>query len=236
MNSIIYVDNDPTKPVIYIGSILFFCQDNKIRFLLLENSSAKFEDIGIGLDTVECQSLSPLWCDNLAITLAKSIKLKVPLSSALDVTEYNNYNSESDNEDNINRNIIDTIIIKALRLHTNYLIDITVEYIEKAYTKQIYIPSEMALIKFISITDDAITNLKSEDFGMYTVKTNEDKIKRYIKWVEKSYFFRTLYRFNKISKKINNKEILDGMRSVESENKLKKVLKSIRNKIVSSAL
>jgi len=201
MNSIIYVDNDPTKPVIYIGSILFFCQDNKIRFLLLENSSAKFEDIGIGLDN-----------------------------------EDNNYNSESDNEDNINKNIIDTIIIKALRLHTNYLIDITVEYIEKAYTKQIYIPSEMALIKFISITDDAITNLKSEDFGMYTVKTNEDKIKRYIKWVEKSYFFRTLYRFNKISKKINNKEILDGMRSVESENKLKKVLKSIRNKIVSSAL
>ena len=201
MNSIIYVDNDPTKPVIYIGSILFFCQDNKIRFLLLENLSAKFEDIGIGLDN-----------------------------------EDNNYTSESDNEDNINKNIIDTIIIKALRLHTNYLIDITVEYIEKTYTKQVYIPSEMALIKFISITDDAITNLKSEDFGMYTVKNNEDKTKRYIKWIEKSYFFRTLHRFNKISKKLNNKEVLDGIRSVESENKLKKVLKSIRNKIVSSAL
>jgi hypothetical protein len=214
MNSIIYVDNDPTKPVIYIGCILFFCQDKKIKFLLLENSSAKFDDIGIGLDIEDI-----------------------------------NYDSESDNENinnNLNNNLIDTIIIKALRLHTNYLLDITPEYIEKSYTKQVYIPSEMALIKFISVSEDTIIDfqninlkiidLKSEDFGMYTVKSNEDKIKRYIKWIEKSYFFRTLHRFNKISKKLNNKEVLDAMRTVESENKLKRVLKSIRKKIVGSTI
>jgi hypothetical protein len=198
MNSIIYVDNDPTKPVIYIGCVLFFSKNKKIKYLLLENSSTKYEDMGIGLDI-----------DDI------------------------NFESESDDENNINKNLIDTTIIKAIKLHTNYLIDITPEYIEKAYTKQVYIPSEMAVIKFISVNED-IYNLKSEEFGTYTVKSNDVKIKRYIKWIEKSYFFRTLHRFNKISKKLNNKEVLDAFRAVETENSLQTVLKSIRKKILVS--
>ena len=36
--------------------------------------------------TVECQSLSHRWCDNLAITRAKSVELKGTLISALDGT------------------------------------------------------------------------------------------------------------------------------------------------------
>ena len=58
----------------------------------------------------------------------------------------------------------------------------------------------MALIKFIS-SPDIITNLKSEDFGLYTFVSNDEKIKRTIKWVEKEYLFRVLNRFNKLSKK-----------------------------------
>ena len=194
MNKLIYIDNNPIKPVIYIGVIFFSFNknDKKIRFLLKENNICKYEDIGLNIDSIN---------DSL--------------------------------NDSINDSINDAII-NSLQFHTNYLIDFDrtdLEKLNNIYSKDIYIPSEMALIKFIS-SPDIITNLKSEDFGLYTFVSNDEKIKRTIKWVEKEYLFRVLNRFNKLSKKINNKEVLDTIRLVESEIKMNNILKSIKNVIL----
>ena len=126
----IYLDNDPTKPLIYIGIIFYtFCMKlNKMKYLLIENNNSKYEDIGIKLDEI--------------------------------------------NQFDLNKTII-----SALQFHTNYLIDLidlidlTEEEMEKlnSESKQVYIPSEMSLIKFVKAPED-ITKLKSEDFGSYTVK------------------------------------------------------------------
>ena len=188
----IYLDNDPTKPLIYIGIIFYtFCMKlNKMKYLLIENNNSKYEDIGIKLDEI--------------------------------------------NQFDLNKNIIN-----ALQFHTNYLIDlidlIGEEEIEKLNyeSKQVYIPSEMSLIRFIKAPED-ITKLKSEDFGSYTVKSNDEKIRRYIKWIDKTYLFRFLYRFKKMSKKLNNKEIIDAFKSIESENNLNLVLSNIHKKIKSN--
>lgn len=154
----IYLDNDPTKPLIYIGIIFYtFCMKlNKMKYLLIENNNSKYEDIGIKIDEFD----------------------------------YNH------NDNNHNK-----IIINALQFHTNFLIDLTEEEFDKLnqFSKQIYIPSEMSLIKFVKANEN-ISNLKSQDFGSYTVKSNDEKIRRYIKWIDKTYLFRFLYRFKKMSK------------------------------------
>lgn len=189
----IYLDNDPTKPLIYIGIIFYtFCMKlNKMKYLLIENNNSKYEDIGIKIDEFD----------------------------------YNH------NDNNHNK-----IIINALQFHTNFLIDLTEEEFDKLnqFSKQIYIPSEMSLIKFVKANEN-ISNLKSQDFGSYTVKSNDEKIRRYIKWIDKTYLFRFLYRFKKMSKKLNNKEIIDAFKSIESENNLNKVLSNIHKKIKSSS-
>jgi hypothetical protein len=56
------------------------------------------------MNTVDCQSLSHQRCDNLAITLAKSVELKVPLSSALDGT-YNNGHSDQQIDQQIDQQV-----------------------------------------------------------------------------------------------------------------------------------
>jgi hypothetical protein len=201
MNNIVYIDNDPTKPVIYIGVILFFSQDKKIKYLLLENNLSKYEDIGLGFGDFD-----------------------------LNINDDFN-SSENLSNNNNNNNYINQIIKKSLSYHTNYLIDMNIFDLEKSYSKQVYIPSEMSIIKFISVPDE-FKFLKSEDFGLYTVKSNDVKIKRRIKWIERSYLLRTLSRFNKLSKKLNTKEMLDAFKSVESENTLNNVLKTIRKKII----
>ncbi len=197
MNNLLYIDNDPTKPVIYVGVIFFTynTSDDKTHFLLLENSLTKYTDIGIDI-------------------------------------EFQN-NTEREVETDFNK-IINYNVIKALQFHTNFLIDLTEEDINSLESRQIYIPSEMSLIKFIKAPSN-IQNLKSYDFGSYTVKSNDEKIKRNIKWVDKTYLFRFLIRFNKISKKLNNKEILDSFTSINSENNLNKVLNNIYKKIKSSS-
>ncbi len=199
MNNLLYIDNDPTKPVIYVGVIFFTynTSDDKTHFLLLENSLTKYTDIGIDID--------------------------------IDIE----FESASDIETDFNK-IINCNVIKALQFHTNFLIDLTEEDINSLESRQIYIPSEMSLIKFIKAPSN-IQNLKSYDFGSYTVKSNDEKIKRNIKWIDKTYLFRFLIRFNKISKKLNNKEILDSFTTINSENNLNKVLNNIYKKIKSSS-
>ena len=198
----IYLDNDPTKPLIYIGIIFYtFCMKlNKMKYLLIENNNSKYEDIGIKIDQ-------------------------------FDHFDYND--NDNDNNDNNNHN---KIIINALQFHTNFLINLMEEELDKLnqFSKQIYIPSEMSLIKFVKANEN-ISNLKSEDFGSYTVKSNDEKIRRYIKWIDKTYLFRFLFRFKKMSKKLNNKEIIDSFKSIESENHLNLVLFNIHKKIKSSS-
>jgi hypothetical protein len=180
MNEIIYIDNDPTKPVMYIGVIFFYRYNfennkSKTKFLLLENNMTKYEDIGIDIS--------------------------------------------------ISNNICDI-----LRIHTNYLIDLTDEELNKLYSKQIYISQELALIKFIHAPENII-NLKYEDFGTYTVLSNDNKIKRRINWIDKDYIFKVLSKFNKLSKKLHNKEIMDMFKNIEVESNINSTLKSIHKSI-----
>jgi hypothetical protein len=201
MNNLLYIDKDPTKPLMYIGVIFFsYNTDKKTHFLLMENNLAKYSDIGINIE---------------------------------------NYIDESQNDNNIDidtdtNDIINKYIINALKFHSNYLIDITVDEIGLLESRKIYIPSEMALIKFIK-APEIISKLKPNDFGSFTVKTNEEKIRRNIKWIDKTYLFRFLFRFKKISKRLNNKEILDTFRIIDSENNLNQVLNNIYKKIKSSS-
>ncbi len=175
MNEITYMNNDPTKPIIYIGVIFFCYKNNKIRFLLMENDLTKYEDIGLDI--------------------------------------------------RISNNICDI-----LRIHTNYLIDLELEDISKLYSKDIYVSQELSLIKFIHAPQNII-DLKAEDFGTYTVLTNDKKIKRHINWIDKDYILKVLSKFNKLSKKLNKKEIMDTFRNIEIESNINNVLKTIHKKI-----
>jgi hypothetical protein len=141
MDEITYINNDPTKPIIYMGVIFFCYKNNKIRFLLMENDFTKYEDIGFDI--------------------------------------------------RISNNICDI-----LRIHTNYLIDLQMEDISKLYSKDIYLSQELSLIKFIHAPQNII-DLKDEDFGTYTVISNDKKIKRNINWIDKDYILKVLSKFNK---------------------------------------
>ena len=174
MNEITYINNDPTKPVKYIGIIFFCCKNNKIKFLLLENIMTKYEDIG------------------------------------LDISITNN-------------------ICDILRIQTNYLIDLELDDLSKLYSKDIYISQELTLIKFIRAPENII-ELKSEDFGTYTVISNDKKIKTHINWIEKDYILKVLSKFNKLSKKLNHREIIDTFRNIEVESNINNVLKTIHKK------
>jgi hypothetical protein len=175
MDEITYINNDPTKPIIYMGVIFFCYKNNKIRFLLMENDFTKYEDIGFDI--------------------------------------------------RISNNICDI-----LRIHTNYLIDLQMEDISKLYSKDIYLSQELSLIKFIHAPQNII-DLKDEDFGTYTVLTNDKKIKRHINWIDKDYILKVLSKFNKLSKKLNKKEIMDTFRNIEVESNINNVLKTIHKKI-----
>ncbi len=175
MNEITYMNNDPTKPIIYIGVIFFCSKNNKIKFLLLENNMAKYEDIGLDI--------------------------------------------------RISNNICDI-----LRIQTNYLVDLELEDISSLYSKDIYISQELTLIKFIHAPQNII-DLKDEDFGTYTVISNDEKIKRRINWIDKDYILKVLSKFNKLSKKLNKKEIMDTFRNIEVESNINNVLKTIHKKM-----
>ena len=194
MNNLLYIDNNPTKPIIYIGVIFFsYNNDKKTHFLLMENNLAKYGDIGINLE------------------------------KELDEKELDEkYTKDID--------FINNNIIKALQLHTNYLIDLTIDEVVLLESRNVYIPTDMALIKFIK-APEIISKFNSIDFGSFTVKTNDEKIKRNIKWIDKTYLFRFLIKFKKISKRLNNKEILDTIRVIDSENNLNQILNNIHKKI-----
>ena len=126
MNEIIYIDNDPTKPVMYIG-IIFFYRSNilnksKTKFLLLENMMTKYEDVGLDIS--------------------------------------------------ISNNICDI-----LRIHTNYLIDLTDEELNQLYSKDIYISQELALIKFICAPQN-IVDLNSDDFMIESIVYKVEPLKK----------------------------------------------------------
>jgi hypothetical protein len=175
MDEITYMNNDPTKPIIYMGVIFFCCKNNKMRFLLMENDMTKYEDIGLDI--------------------------------------------------RISNNICDI-----LRIHTNYLIDLKQEDINNLYSKDVYISQELTLIKFIHAPQNII-DLKSDDFGTYTVLSNDKKIKRHINWIERDYILKVLSKFNKLSKKLNHKEIIECFRNIEVETNINNVLKTIHKKI-----
>jgi hypothetical protein len=185
MENLLYIDNDPTKPVIYIGIIFYayFQKDNCIKFLLMENSFAKYEDIGIIIDN----------------------------------------------------NNIDNNIIRAIQFHTNFLIDLSEDLNTIKSPQDIYISSEMSLIRFVKAPNEFI-NFKTTDFGSYTVKSNDEKIKRYIKWIDYNYLFKFLYKFNKMSKKLVDKHIIDKFKSINSEHNLNLILSDIHKKIKSSTI
>ena len=52
MNNLLYIDNNPTKPILYVGVIFFSYNndDKKTQFLLMENNLAKYGDIGISIE------------------------------------------------------------------------------------------------------------------------------------------------------------------------------------------
>ena len=174
MNEITYMNNDPTKPIIYIGVIFFCCKNNKMRFLLMENDMTKYEDIG------------------------------------MDIHKSNN-------------------ICDILRIHTNYLIDLELEDINKLYSKDVYISQELTLIKFIHAPQNII-DIKNEDFGTHTVLSNDKKIKRHINWIDRDYILKVLSKYNKLTKKLNNKEIIDCFRNIETDTNINDILKTIHKK------
>ena len=121
-------------------------------------------------------------------------------------------------------------ICDILRIHTNYLIDLELGDLSKLYSKDIYLSQELSLIKFISAPENII-NLKNEDFGTYTVISNDKKIKRRINWIERDYILKVLSKFNKLSKRLNKKEIMDTFRNIEVETNINNVLKLIHKKM-----
>ena len=142
-----YYKNDPLKPIMFIGILLYKFVDNRLYILLYQSIDSKY-----------------------------------------DLIYYTNKNNELP---------LDEIISERVYNATNYLI--LLENNLHNFNDELYNETTFTLIKFIKLSDNYLY-LRSIDFNSYEIITDDEKIKRKLKWVELKYF-------NKVAKKLNNKDI-----------------------------
>lgn len=177
----IYIDNDPIKPVLYVGVVFYKYENGKINLLFIEN-------------------------ENLKIDI---IKDKIDLD-------------------------MNTSIQKLLQYHTNFLIDLSHNEIDNLLktntTYSTYISSELTVIYFMQALPE-ICILTHEDFGTYTIVSNDKKYRRSIKWIDDQLLFKFIYRYKKASKTLNYVQVKNEINCLIKKYKLNEKIMIIHKQI-----
>jgi hypothetical protein len=127
-----------------------------------------------------------------------------------------------DYEDNI---YIDDIIIERVYNSTNYQILLD----KNSMNEELYDDTSLSLIKFIKLNNHYL-HLKSTDFNLYEIISDEKKIKRELKWIELKYFNNFILKNNKITQRLKNKDITKILNKIYKNYKLCLTLNKVRNK------
>jgi hypothetical protein len=165
-----YYKNDPIKPIMFLGILLYKFVDNKLYILLYQSRDSKY-----------------------------------------DLIYHTNKNKNNDIH-------IDEIIIDRVYNATNYLI--LLENNLHNFNDEFYNETTFTLIKFIKLPVNYF-ELKSTDFNSYEIITDDEKIKRELKWTELKYF-------NKVAKKLKNKDITKNLNKIYKNYTLSLTLNKIK--------
>jgi hypothetical protein len=88
------------------------------------------------------------------------------------------------------------------------------------FNDEFYNETTFTLIKFIKLPVNYF-ELKSTDFNSYEIITDDEKIKRELKWTELKYF-------NKVAKKLKNKDITKNLNKIYKNYTLSLTLNKIK--------
>lgn len=131
-------------------------------------------------------------------------------------------------------NIIENIINRVYNA-TNYLILLDIDTVNEQQINDFYDELSFTLIKFIKLPDN-YCDLKSIDFNLYEIISDDIKIKRELKWIELKYFNNFILKNNKVTNKLKNKDILKNLNKIHKNyilcltlHKIKSINKSIIN-------
>lgn len=171
--SLHYYKNDPLKPIINNGIILYKFLNNKLCILLCKYNDGKYD----------------------------------LLSHTNEI------------------NIIDRVYNA-----TNYLILLEISNINDNLNDDLYDDSTFTLIKFVKLPEKYL-NLNSQDFNTYEIITDENKIKRELKWIELKYFINFIIKNNKITAKLRNKDITKNLNLINKKISLDLTLSKLKQMI-----
>jgi hypothetical protein len=173
-----YYKDDPLKPIIFIGIILYKFENNKLYILLCENLESKYDLI-------------------------------------YEMTYEMTYVLLNFNE----------IIVNRIYNATNYLIHL--EEIKKEIIDEFYDDVTFGLIRFIKLPDK-YTRIKSNDFNLYEIVTDDKKIKRKLTWIDLKYFNNFILKNNKITHRLKNRDINKNLNKIYKNYNLYSTLNKIK--------
>lgn len=165
-----YHNNNPIKPIINIGVILYKFINNKLHILL-----CKIDD-------------------------------------KYDLIYYTN-NSIANSASVCDR------VIERIYNATNYLILLDINDIKKNTTFESYDELSLTIIKFIQIPNNYLY-LESFYFNCYEIITDDEKIKRELKWIEFEYFNNRIIFNNKVQTRLKNKDVTKILHSIYKNHNL----------------
>jgi len=163
-----YYKNDPMKPIMLIGILLYKFVDNKLYILLYQSIDSKYDLL---------------------------------------------YDTNKNNDISI-----DELISERVYNATNYLI--LLDNNSYNFNDEFYNETTFTLIKFIKLFGNYL-NIRSIDFNLYEIITDDKKIKRELKWVELKYF-------TKVAKKLKNKDIIKNLNKIYKNYTLSLTLNKIK--------
>lgn len=175
-----YYKNDPLKPIIFIGIILYKFENNKFYILLYENLESKYDLI---------------------------------------------YETINDSLDSLDLN---EIIINRVYNVTNYLIHLEeIKKENREILNEFYDDITFGLIRFINLPDK-YTRIKSNEFNLYEIVTDDKKIKRQLTWIDLKYFNNFILKNNKITQRLKNKGINKNLNKIYKNYNLYSTLNKIK--------
>jgi len=175
-----YYKDDPLKPIIFIGIILYKFENNKFYIMLCENLESKYDLI---------------------------------------------YETINDSLDSLDLN---EIIVNRVYNVTNYLIHLEeIKEENREILNEFYDDVTFGLIRFIKLPDK-YTRIKSNDFNLYEIVTDDNKIKRKLAWIDLKYFNNFTLKNNKITQRLKNKNINKNLNKIYKNYNLYSILNKIK--------
>jgi hypothetical protein len=123
---------------------------------------------------------------------------------------------------------LNEIIINRVYNVTNYLIHLEeIKEENREIINEFYDDVTFGLIRFIKLPDK-YTRIKSNDFNLYEIVTDDKKIKRKLAWIDLKYFNNFILKNNKITQRLKNKDINKNLNKIYKNYNLYSTLNKIK--------